>query len=209
VLDLGCGLGGFLPSLQQLGFETIAADMDRDSLRYCHDRGFLQCSEIDCYQLPFPDCSFDWVTMFDVIEHIEDDTRVLREVKRILKPGGKAMISVPAYPFLYANNDRIAQHYRRYTRKAVDTLFKSTGYTVDRNTHSNVLLAPLIIPTILALKSFESLFLRENPTEHTNLSLKLPDFLNDMLYRVFAAELPLSRKFNLPFGHSICAIGST
>jgi ubiquinone/menaquinone biosynthesis C-methylase UbiE len=208
VLDLGCGLGGFLPSLHQIGFETFGADMDQDSLRYCHERGFTQCSEVDCYRLPYPDDSFDWVTMFDVLEHIEDDAKVLNEVSRVLKPGGSVMISVPAYQFLYANNDRVAQHYRRYTRGDVERVFQRAGLTVDRNTHSNVLLAPLIIPTFLILKAREATFFRKKTTGHTNLSLTLPNFINETLYRIFAAESFFSSRFNLPFGHSIAAIAS-
>lgn len=208
VLDLGCGLGGFLPSLQDLGFEVHAADMDADSLLFCSNRGFSSCAEVDCYRLPYPDDSFDWVTMFDVVEHIEDDALLMREVRRVLRPGGRVMISVPAYQFLFANNDVIAQHYRRYTVGGVSRLFKGAGFGVVRNTYTNVFLSPLIIPLVLVMKVMEKTILANRRSEHTNLSLKLPHFINELLFRVFAAELPLSRRFNLPFGHSVAAIAS-
>ncbi len=207
-LDLGCGLGGFLPPLSELGFEVIAADMDFDSLGYCRQRGFAASSQVDCYRLPFPDNSFDLVTLFDVVEHIEDDGRVLAEVARILKPGGRVMLSVPAYQFLYANNDRAARHYRRYSRARVAALFADAGLEVRRNSHANVLLFPLILPLVLSLKLAETLFLKQKKSDHTNLSLPLPDWVHALLYRVFAAELVLSRHVDIPVGHSIAAIAS-
>ena len=205
-LDLGCGLGGFIPSLKSLGFEVFAADMDFDSLAFCQQRGFEHCSEVDCYQLPYANDSFELVTLFDVAEHIEQDAVMLAEVSRVLKPGGRVMLSVPAYQFLYANNDRIAQHYRRYTRAKISQLLTDAGLTVERNTHTNVFLSPLIIPAVLVLKAVEALFLKRKSTDHTNLSLRMPAVINTILYRVFAAELFLSRRVNLPFGHSIAAI---
>jgi 2-polyprenyl-3-methyl-5-hydroxy-6-metoxy-1,4-benzoquinol methylase len=209
VLDLGCGLGGFLDELRGLGFEVYAADMDHESLRYCESRGMTRAAEVDCYSLPYPDNCFDWVTLFDVVEHIEHDDRIMDEVCRVLKPGGRVMLSVPAYQFLYANNDRVARHYRRYTRGSIERLMENAGFVVQRNTYSNVLLSPLIITTVLALKLMEKLFLRGREPKHTNLSLKLPRPINALLYGAFAAELPLSIRFNLPFGHSIATISAT
>ena len=84
-LDLGCGLGGFLGPLEAQGFEVYAADMDSDSLVHCAERGFATATEVDCYRLPYSDNSFDLVTLFDVIEHIEDDYRAMAEVARVLK----------------------------------------------------------------------------------------------------------------------------
>lgn len=208
VLDLGCGLGGFLPSLQDFGFEVHAADMDAQSLQYCSERGFSSCTEVDCYRLPYPDDSFDWVTMFDVVEHIEDDARLMREVHRVVKPGGRVMISVPAYQFLFANNDVIAQHYRRYTVGSVKQLFNGTGFSMERNTYTNFFLSPLIIPVVLMIKLLEKTVMANRQSDHTNLSLQLPRVINEFLYRLFAAELPLSRRVNLPFGHSIAAIAT-
>lgn len=206
VLDLGCGLGGFLPSLKSLGFDVYGAEMDFDSVLYCIKRGFPQCAQTDSSALPFADDSFDLVTMFDAIEHIEDDHQTMAEVARVLKPGGKVIISVPAYQFLYTNNDRVAQHFRRYNRKSTRMLFEKACLDVERNTHANVLLFPIILVVVMMTKIVEFVFDANKESSHNNLSWPMPSFVNNILYRIFTAELIVTRHADWPIGHSIVAI---
>lgn len=206
VLDLGCGMGGFLEGLAGIGERVVPCDVSLESLSHCVERGFPHGVLSSGYALPFADDSFDLVCMFDAIEHVEDDRLTMREVARVLVPGGRAFVSVPAYQFLYANNDRVAQHYRRYTRARLRAVFEQAGLAVERNTHANVLLFPLILPAVLGVKALEALFQREANADHTNLSWPIPGFVHGALYAAFAAELPFSRRFDWPVGHSIAAI---
>jgi SAM-dependent methyltransferase len=204
VLDLGCGVGGFLAGLALLGERVLPTDMDRASLALCRQRGFPGVLS-DGYALPFADASFELVCLFDALEHIPDEARALAEVARVLAPGGRIVVSVPAYQFLYANNDRVARHCRRYTRSSLRRALEAAGFTVERNTHTNVFLFPLILPAVLLLKAWESV--RPGPiSERTNLTLPLPAVLQDLLWSIFAAELPFTRRFDWPAGHSILAI---
>ncbi|HED64073.1 MAG TPA: class I SAM-dependent methyltransferase [Planctomycetes bacterium] len=200
VLDLGCGNGGFLPGLAEIADRVFPSDISAESLVHCADRGFPGGVVSSGYALPYADESFDLVCMFDAIEHIEDDQRVLREVARILKPGGRILVTVPAYQFLYANNDRIAQHYRRYDRPMLRRIFAGADLQVRRITHTNVFLFPLILPTVLALKVVERLFPRKLDPDHTNLSWPVPAFVQNVLHGIFAAELPFSKRFDWPAG---------
>jgi SAM-dependent methyltransferase len=199
-------MGGFLSGLAELGGRVFPADISHASLAHCRDRGFTGGVVIDGYALPYADASFDLVCMFDTIEHIPDDERVMKEVARVLAPGGRVFVSVPAYQFLYSNNDRIARHQRRYTRAGLRRLFASAGLTVERNTHSNVFLFPLILPAVLAIKCAEALVPARGDRQHTNLTWPLPAFAHRLLYSAFAAELALSRRVDVPAGHSIAAI---
>lgn len=212
ILDLGCGMGGFLPGLADLagdgenGGRVFPSDVSHESLQHCAERGFPHGVLSSGYSLPYADASFDLVCMFDAIEHIPDDEAVMREVARVLAPGGHVFVSVPAYQFLYANNDRVAQHQRRYTRGRLAGVFRQAGLEVERNTHSNVFLFPLILPAVLAIKLLETVLQREADSDHTNLSWPLPGFVQSALYGLFAAELPVTRRIDWPAGHSIAAI---
>ena len=208
VLDLGCGMGGFLQGLADLGGEgvrVVPSDISQESLGHCAERGFPHGVLSSGYSLPFADGSFDLVCMFDAIEHIPDDRRVMREVARVLRPGGRIFVSVPAYQFLYANNDRVAQHQRRYTRRGLGGVFEQAGLRVERSTHANVFLFPLILPAVLAIKLLEALQPRRD-SDHTNLSWPIPGFVHRLLHGVFASELPFTRRFDWPVGHSIAAV---
>jgi SAM-dependent methyltransferase len=205
-LDLGCGVGGFLGGLATLAGRVFPADLDRESLGVCRERGFPGGVVCDGYSLPYRDGSFELVALFDAIEHIEDDERALTEVARVLAPGGRVVVSVPAYPFLYANNDRVARHCRRYTRATLATVLSRAGFEIERNTHTNVLLFPLILPTVLAIKAVETLFRIRPAPERTNLTVPIPAFLHTLLARVFSAELFVTRRHDWPAGHSILAI---
>ncbi len=206
VLDLGCGMGGFLEGLARIGGRVVPSDVSLESLARCAERGFPGGVLSSGYALPFADGAFDLVCLFDAIEHIPDDARVMREVARVLAPGGRVFVSVPAYQFLFANNDRVAQHQRRYTRGRLGRVFEQAGLRPERNTHSNVLLFPLILPAVLAIKAMEALVPRKLDPDHTNLSWPIPGFVHDLLHACFAAELPISRRFDWPAGHSIAAI---
>jgi SAM-dependent methyltransferase len=205
-LDLGCGVGGFLPGLAELAGSVVASDFDRASLRLCRERGFRATAAADGYALPFRDGAFELVCLFDALEHIPDEARALGEVRRVLAPGGRVIVTVPAYPFLYANNDRVARHCRRYTRASLAAALAAAGLELERNTHTNVFLFPLILPVVLALKTWERLARRAPDPERTNLSFPLPAALQGLLFRLFAAELPFTKRFNWPAGHSLCAI---
>jgi SAM-dependent methyltransferase len=205
VLDLGCGVGGFQQGLRELGETVIASDVDQASLVHCRQRGFQDCVQSLSGTLPFASDSFDLVCMFDVLEHTADDHEVLVEVRRILRPGGLLVLTVPAYQFLYANNDRVAGHYRRYSRGELRGKLRAADFELVRATYSNVFLLPLILPAVLASKLLERLSGRGDTLKHSNLSWPAPPFVNELLYRVFAAELPFSRRFSWPAGHSLFA----
>ena len=75
--------------------------------------------QTDAALLPFSDTSFDAVFIFDVLEHIEGDDAVIEEIRRVLRPGGALLITVPAFMFLFGRQDRMSDHKRRYRRGAL------------------------------------------------------------------------------------------
>lgn len=93
VLDIGCGDGDYGYNLQKMGFDVIAGDMDVDRFRYKDLIKFQRCNVVE--RLPFDDNSFNFIVLAEVIEHLKNPYDVVKELKRILKPGGKLILSTP------------------------------------------------------------------------------------------------------------------
>jgi SAM-dependent methyltransferase len=146
--------------------------------------------------------------LFDVLEHVADESRALAEIRRVLAPGGTLFLHVPAHQLLFANNDRESGHYRRYGRRRLRRALSEAGFAVDRLTFTNALLFPLIAPLVLGLRCLEELGLAARK-RYTNLSWSNPPLLAGTLEAAFACELHLSRRLDLPLGHSLAAIART
>ncbi|MCA8944353.1 MAG: methyltransferase domain-containing protein [Planctomycetes bacterium] len=203
LLEVGCGPGGFLGPLQRYG-RVFGLDIAHDAMAYCRSRGYENCITGSGHALPFADASFDFVGLFDTIEHIPDDEAVLREVRRVIRPDGCIFISVPAYQFLYSQNDRLVHHCRRYRRGPLKRLLRKTGFRVTKATYFNTFLFPLILPAVLTVKLKERLV--GLPDEETNLSHEFPGIVNDTFARFMGSEKLLLRNMSFPFGHSLIAI---
>lgn len=199
-LDVGAGVGGFVEGLSERCDEVVALDLDERGLASCRARGARAALCAGGDALPFAEGSFDLVCLFDVLEHTDDDAHVLGEVARVLRPDGLLFLSVPAWPFLYAENDRVAHHRRRYRRGPLARSVRDAGLEVVRNTHTNALLFGGIVPAVLGAKAWQAL---GGGRGSTNLSWTPPGWLDALCYRAFAAELPLARRADLPLGHSI------
>lgn len=128
LLDVGSADG---PSVGWLGdrAERIALDLDPRGL----SPGDV-CGSVE--KLPFADASFDVVSAFDVIEHCPDEVSALREVGRVLVPGGRLLMSVPAYTWAWTHHDVLNHHQRRYTRPRAVAAVEASGLDVLRATYA-------------------------------------------------------------------------
>lgn len=204
VLDVGCGVGGFLNPMSELG-RVFGCELDQQAVQFCRDRGHAATFVARSDGLPVAPGSVDVFTLWDVLEHTPDDAAVLAELFRCLAPGGHLALSVPAYQWLYANNDRVAHHHRRYTRGGLVAKLTAAGFEVRHATYVNVILGLVIIPAVLLIKLKELLRpVREDTT--TNLSWTVPRPLNALLARLFAGERHVLKHVSAPFGHSLFAV---
>jgi SAM-dependent methyltransferase len=205
VLDAGAGVGGFLDSLDSVGTQLHHLDSSAAHLQACRGRGHGRGVRADARRLPFAANSFDLVCLFDVLEHLDDDRAALEEVRRVLNPGGRVLIHVPAHPMLFAQNDEVSGHRRRYTRRRLRKLALQAGLEVQRLSGSDLLLLPLIAPAVLALKGLEALGLGRRRA-HTNLTWRLPDWANGLCSWIYRREARWVRRFDLPTGHSLAMV---
>lgn len=181
VLEVGCGTGGNLPMLERFGSVT-GAESSEVALDFIRSRRGDRFRLVK-HALPEPlhDC-FDVVGMFDVLEHIHDDRAALRWVADRLKPGGIAVITVPACPFLWTEHDEAAHHHRRYTSTALRAIIPDE-LKIEHLTYFNVLL----FPAVAAVRLGSQLLPRAWRPKGTHMGLP-PVWLNSLLRRLFLLE---------------------
>ncbi|MCB0187509.1 MAG: class I SAM-dependent methyltransferase, partial [Caldilineaceae bacterium] len=142
VLDLGGGAGNMAHHLAHYGC-VIGLDMNGRPLAVATQRG-LQVTQSSADLLPFLDNTFDLIALLDTVDHIPDDIGVFEECRRVLKPGGKLMVTVPAFMWLWSYNDEINAHQRRYTAPELRQKLEISGLRVKRLSYNNFFLFPLI-----------------------------------------------------------------
>ncbi len=148
VLDIGCGTGyvtalaaKVLPNAFLYATDTSIQGLSVADAKL-HGRAFL--THLDAADLPF-DKSFDLITTFDVLEHIEDDQSVLEETWRALRPGGGVLHFVPQHPSLYSPADRESRHFRRYGRTELQQKLVRAGFEIAYTTSFISWLFPLFV----------------------------------------------------------------
>ncbi len=199
LLDIGCGTGMFLQK-QNPSWTTFGLDRSFQALRFTRQRGIGRLVCADSVALPFPNASFDVVTAFDLIEHVEGDCLLVSEVHRVLKPGGILLATVPAHPLLWSAHDRALHHKRRYRWKQFDSLFDEKLWIKRRMTWTFA----AIYPVAALVRSAKNLLpLSGSASADTHMT---SSWLNAFLIRLHFLEAALVDKINLPFGLSILTI---
>ncbi|HEX3004264.1 MAG TPA: class I SAM-dependent methyltransferase [Angustibacter sp.] len=142
-LDVGAAGGGNTRVLRRLGWNAIALEYGPEGARVAHERG-LPTLRGDATTLPVADASLDLVVAFDVLEHLDDDDAAVREVRRVLRPGGRYLVAVPCDPRLWSAHDEAVGHVRRYTRATLSALLVRGGFSLGPMRSWNVLLRPVV-----------------------------------------------------------------
>lgn len=199
LLDIGCGTGGILAALQSLG-TVWGIDSNKKAVDYASSK--VPQATVIQGSIPqdMPKQQFDIITLLDVLEHIEDDTGTLQRLKQALKPKGIAVITVPAYQFLWTSHDDMNEHKRRYTVLELKEKIERSGLTVRKISYYNTF---LFFP-IAAIKILQRILSREAKSHFTDTSP--PAYLNMPLRIIFSLEKHLLSFLNFPFGISIIAV---
>jgi SAM-dependent methyltransferase len=198
VLDIGCGAGLMLNALGQFG-ETCGMDNAEAAVLLSQEifAGNVRAGQLPD-QIPYAAGSFNLITALDVIEHIDADVESLRAIRAQLAPGGMAVITVPAFMFLWTEFDEINEHKRRYSRAELDAKLRQAGFTVEKLSYFNTLLFPLA----LAVRTLNRLLKRSGARD-----LELPNrYVNALLRSIFRLEKSLLRYLSFPFGVSLIAV---
>ncbi|MGD9496259.1 MAG: class I SAM-dependent methyltransferase [Armatimonadota bacterium] len=198
ILDAGCGTGGTLVALEGLG-ELWGCDISPEALEMCRSRREWELCCCSVQRLGFAAESFDVVVSADVLEHVEDDEGAVREMARVLRPGGLLVAAVPAHMWLWSEHDEALHHLRRYHRRRLRDLLQGAGLEIRKLTEA-VMLA---LPAVLVYRGLRRLTRRrEGP--RTSL-VRLPAPLNCLLVRLLDIENALIALGSLPLGTSLVA----
>lgn len=142
VLDFGAGIGTFAKPLRQKGFRVTCLELDPQQARLLERQNFKICSSPD----DLPNNRLSFIYSLNVLEHIKEDQKTLRQLQAKLTTGGKMLIYVPALSILYAGLDKKVGHYRRYSKKDLSQKLKTAGFNIDSLAYADSLgaLAALI-----------------------------------------------------------------
>jgi SAM-dependent methyltransferase len=197
ILDAGCGTGNNLAHFRRFG-RTVGIDLSADALRLGRSRG-VAAARGDLLSLPFADRSFDAVTSFDVIYHrwVADDRVAVREMVRVLRPGGLFLLRVPALKMLWGAHDEAVLSRHRYTRGEVRQLLEGEGLEVVRLTYAN----SLLFPVIAVRRTLDRLLGR-----HGSDVGFLPAPMEWTFRNLLGLESRLVRRLSLPIGASVFAL---
>ncbi len=141
VLDAGCGTGRNLLEFGVLG-PVQGVEISSEAIEFCAARGIHGITQAPIEEMPFNDGSFELVLATDVIEHLDDDRRALREIWRVAAPGAWLLVTVPAYRWLWGPHDEIYHHVRRYTLRSLRESLLAGGWSPVVWSYFNSLLLP-------------------------------------------------------------------
>ena len=135
VLDIGAGIGTFARELAARGYDVHCVEPDPVQAACITAAGLDVSTDVENIR----DGTIDFIYTLNVLEHIEDDTAALRQWRAKLKPGGRILIYVPAFPVLFSSMDRKVGHFRRYTRAELESKVSASGFDVIESRYADSL----------------------------------------------------------------------
>lgn len=203
ILEIGAGTGGNLPMLAKFGnvrameSSKLARQLALKKTNGHYDIRHGALPDI----LPFAPKSFDLICLFDVLEHVEDDAAALSACHRLLKAGGRLLLTVPAHLWMWSAHDTRLHHHRRYTRYSLTAAVSPAMYQLQRLSYFNTVLFPLAALARLTDRL-------TGKAASTGSALPSP-WINTLLLKLFASERHWLRRRNLPYGVSLLMLLET
>lgn len=201
VIEIGAGTGSVANYLINNGHKNIVAgDVNLKGLLYAKKHEMKELYQFDLTRSPFYE-HFDVVCMFDVLEHIDDEDLALKDVHKMLRKGGKVIITVPAHMWLWNKQDAIASHRRRYEVDQLEALFTSNHFKILKISSFFVSILPL-----LYLRTFidgdDGNICDDNFKNRFNIN----PIINIVLEKILNIEVRLLSNYSLKYGGSIILV---
>ncbi|MEM6318664.1 MAG: class I SAM-dependent methyltransferase [Bacteroidota bacterium] len=204
ILNVGVGTGHTSELLQEFGAVT-SIEYDETCCQFVQETLDIQIENGSILALEYPSNTFDLVCAFDVIEHVEDDEKGVKELKRVCREDGVVVITVPAHMFLWSRHDEINHHHRRYQRPQLLELFKKEGQFIYDSYYNFWLFPPVALFRFLN----NLLGITKETEEDTGSDFTImgkDSWVTRLLYRIFHSEsFFVTKHIRLPFGVSLIA----
>jgi SAM-dependent methyltransferase len=209
VLDVGGGAGNMVHHLRRYG-SVVGMDGAWKPLQVAWQRGYTAVPGL-ADAMPFAANRFSMVAMLDVIEHCPDDASVLQEAYRVCEPGGLAVVTTPAFPWLWSHNDVANGHFRRYTRSQLRSRLQMAGFRVERISYTFCLVFPAAAGLLLLRKALGAKTDIDTPADQDAYQVEMepaPGPLNGVLGALGKVEAALLRRTDLFPGTALLAVAS-
>ena len=203
LVEVGAGNGGVSEYLRSLGVNAVAVEPSRLGAASAASRGVPSvCGTLA--DLELPDESVGAAAVLDVLEHIPRPHELLRELHRVLTPGGRLVVTVPAMPSLWSHADELAGHHRRYTRGALVSETAAAGFALDSCRYA----FGLLVPAVFLMRALpDRIGLRRSEEREAVVGTRQVSGYGSVLRRAsdiaFAAERVVRRVADPPFGTSL------
>jgi ubiquinone/menaquinone biosynthesis C-methylase UbiE len=201
IIDCGCGTGANVAWLQAYG-KTYGFDLTWNGLALGHAMGRHRMARASISAIPFPDACADLATSFDVFQCLPDpvEHQAIREMWRILKPGGALVLNVAALDVLRGKHATLSEEVRRYTPKRLRQVVEGAGFEIQRLSFVNFSLFPVMLPVRVAQRWSSGG--SDVPSGEFDIGVP-PAPINALLSGVVWMEAAALRAMNMPIGSSI------
>ena len=204
ILEIGCSGGPLMKKLEKDGYKNIyGIDISTKAIELAQMRGVKNVAVMDGTNPTFEPQSFDLIIASDVLEHIEDASNALKNWYNILKPGGKIIVFVPAFNFLWSSHDIVNHHFSRYSEKELINILKQANFYINRSSYWNVM---LFFPTFF-VRMWQRVTNKPSAMhEKKGQLVKLPDAVNQLLIKWLKIENRYLKHLKSIIGVSVFAI---
>ena len=204
VLEIGCGNGNVLKALHHTceNGTVFGVDIFLEGLRYAKKRNIGNLIRGDIEHLPFKS-KFDLICLFDILEHLQNDEKILYRLRELLSDSGYILITVPAHPSMWSYSDEAAHHCRRYELEELQDKLTGADYFVDYITYYMGILYPLLWIGRRIRTSSKNRTINDLAAEELRI---MPIFNELLTYLLLQETQIIAKRMRSPLGTSIVAV---